>query len=166
MGRGKAPYYGPEPIWWSEPPCSRSSRDLPRVCRSGTRAPAPASSRAAAGRPGGCQGRRTAAPPPGRQGGRWPGVLSWRRPGSSPPARSPRIRGCTASGGPAQAGRRRLPAGRGRARCPRQGAGGSRRLPPRPRRPVLKAAAAGAAPARALTVSPRRRWPRRACGPC
>lgn len=166
-GRGKAPCYGPEPIWWSEPSCSRSSRDLPGVCRSGTRTPSPTSSRAAAGRPGDAR----VAARPGQQGGSWPGVLSWRQPGSSPPARSPRIRGCTATRRPgagraeAAPGRARAgpvsPPGRGRVASPP-----ATSLPPRPRRPVLKAAAAGAAPARALTVSPRRRWPRRACGPC
>lgn len=49
------------------------------------------------------------------------------------------------------------------------GAGGTCRPrpgPSRPSRPVLKAAAAGTAPARALTVSPHRTWPWRACGPC
>lgn len=74
-------------------------------------------------------------------------------------------------GGAAPAGRERPAPGRERAgRCP---AGRGRvvsppamSLPPRPRRPVLKAATAGAALARALTVCPHRTWPRRACGRC
>lgn len=99
---------------------------------------------------------------PARGGSRAPDPRLRRHPGARP--RQGGSAGARQGGSarpPAGSGRAGAPAGRGRVMSPP-----AMSLPPRPRRPVLKAATAGAALARALTVCPHRTWPRRACGRC
>lgn len=120
-----------------------------------------------AGRLGRARGRRrtgaSAAAPPlltrlrrypaarPRPGGREPASLRAAAAGPRPGGREPVSLRAAAAGPRPGAGGPGVPSGRGRVESPP-----AMSLPPRPRRPVLKAAAAGAAPARALTVCPHR----------